>query len=91
MTDVIVSQSPMFKKVYKRLHSNQKVDVDNAVADIVCNPEIGEAKIGDLAGVFVYKFKCNNQQTLLAYEYDPCTRFLLLVGTHENFYRDLKR
>jgi hypothetical protein len=27
----------------------------------------------------------------LAYEYDPETRLLLLVGTHENFYRNLKR
>jgi len=28
---------------------------------------------------------------LLAYEYDLTTRVLLLVGTHENFYRNLKR
>ncbi|MFA7241473.1 MAG: type II toxin-antitoxin system RelE/ParE family toxin [Sulfuricellaceae bacterium] len=27
---------------------------------------------------------------LLAYEYDPATRLLLLVGAHENFYRELK-
>jgi len=28
---------------------------------------------------------------LLAYEWDPNTRVLLLLGSHENFYRDLKR
>jgi hypothetical protein len=28
---------------------------------------------------------------LLAYEYDPKTRLLLLLGSHENFHRDLKR
>jgi hypothetical protein len=28
---------------------------------------------------------------LLAYEYDPHARMLLLLGSHENFYRDLKR
>ncbi|MBF0354665.1 MAG: type II toxin-antitoxin system RelE/ParE family toxin [Alphaproteobacteria bacterium] len=50
-----------------------------------------EAKKGDLAGVYVYKFQCVAQRFLLAYEYDPATRLLLLVGTHENFYRDLKR
>lgn len=88
---VQVLQSAVFKRAYKRLHSNQKADVDDAVADIVRDPCIGEAKKGDLAGVFVYAFKCNGQLTLLAYEYDPATRLLLLLGSHENFYRDLKR
>ena len=50
-----------------------------------------QTKKGDLVGVYVYKFDCVNQQFLLAYEYDPTTRVLLLVGTHENFYRNLKR
>lgn len=88
---VQVQQSAVFKRAYKRLHPKQKADVDDAVADIVRDPSIGEAKKGDLAGVFVHKFKCNGQLTLLAYEYDPGTRLLLLLGSHENFYRDLKR
>jgi len=88
--DVQIQQSAMFKRAYKRLHPNQKADVDAAVADIVRDPMIGEPKKGDLAGVFVHKFKCNGQLTLLAYEYDPTTRLLLLLGSHENFYRDLK-
>ena len=88
---VQVLQSAVFKRAYKRLHPNQKADVDGAVVDIVRDPNIGEAKKGDLAGVFVHKFACNGQLTLLAYEYDPGTRLLLLLGSHENFYRDLKR
>ena len=91
MTAVQVLQSAMFKRAYKRLHPNQKVDVDDAVTSIVQDPTIGQAKKGDLAGVFVYKFKSNAQLMLLAYEYDPATRMLLLLGSHENFYRDLKR
>ena len=92
MSDVIqIQQTAMFKRAYKRLHPNQKADVDDAVADIVRDPTLGERKKGDLAGVFVYKFKCNGQLTLLAYEYDPGTRLLLLLGSHENFYRDLNR
>lgn len=92
MEDAVqVQQSGIFKRAYKRLHPNQKADVDDAVADIVRDPTLGEAKKGDLAGVFVHKFKCNGQLTLLAYEYDPGNRLLLLLGTHENFYRDLKR
>ncbi|MGV8893075.1 MAG: type II toxin-antitoxin system RelE/ParE family toxin [Burkholderiaceae bacterium] len=92
MRDTVeVQQSAIFKQAYKRLHQNQKADVDDAVADIVRDPTIGEPKKGDLAGVFVHKFKCNDQLMLLAYEYDPGTRLLLLLGSHENFYRDLKR
>ena len=88
---VQVLQSAEFKRAYKRLHQNQKMDVDEAVAAIVQDPCIGEAKTGDLVGVFVHKFTCIGQLTLLAYEYDSTTRLLLLLGAHENFYRDLKR
>jgi mRNA interferase RelE/StbE len=88
---VQVLQSAAFSRVYKKLHKNQKADVDAAVALIIDSPELGELKRGDLAGVYVYKFKSQNQLMLLAYEYDARTRMLLLLGSHENFYRDLKR
>jgi mRNA interferase RelE/StbE len=90
-TPVQVLQSTPFRRAYKKLHPNQKADVDDAVAAILADPTLGEAKKGDLAGVCVYKFQCVTQLYLLAYEYDPATRLLLLVGTHENFYRELKR
>lgn len=88
---VEVLQASGFRRAYKRLNQNQKADVDDAVAAIVTDPTLGEAKQGDLAGVLVYKFSCVDQPLLLAYESDPETRWLLLVGTHENFYRTLKR
>ena len=88
---VQVLQSAAFARAYKKLHKNQKVDVDDAVEVIIKTPDIGEPKRGDLAGVYVHKFKSNSQLLLLAYEYDPQTRMLLLLGSHENFYRDLKR
>ena len=82
---ILVHLSAMFKRAYKRLHTNQKADVDGAVADIVRDPTVGETKKGDLSGVYVYKFKCNGLLTLLAYEYDSGTRLLLLLGSHKNF------
>lgn len=91
LSTVQVFQTNQFSRSYKKLHLKQKTEVDQAVAAIVQDPTLGEAKKGDLAGVFVYKFKCNDQLTLLAYEYDPKTRLLLLLGSHENFYRNLKR
>jgi hypothetical protein len=41
--------------------------------------------------VFVYKFKINRQETLLSYSVSGDDLLLLALGTHENYYRDLKR
>lgn len=91
MTEITINQMPGFKKAYKKLHTNEKNAVDDAIRDIVKNPEIGEEKKGDLTGVFVHKFKFHTKEFLLAYEWDPKTRLLLALGVHENFYRDLKK
>ena len=83
---------PAFRKAFKRLHSNQKESVKKAIKKIVENPELGIAKKGDLSsGVYVYKFKINNQEHLLAYEWLSQERILLALGVHENFYKNLKR
>ena len=87
---VEVTQASAFARTYKKLHLLQKKDVDTAVEVIVSNPLVGDAKRGDLSGVYVYKFKSQTQLFLLAYAFDPQTRNLLLLSTHENFYRDLK-
>ena len=89
--NVQVLQSSVFARSYKKLHNNQKNDLEIAINAIVQDPLIGDPKRGDLAGVYVYKFKSQSQLMLLAYEFDPKTRHLLLLGTHENFYRDFKR
>lgn len=90
MANVLIKQMPSFKRVYKKLHLNQKMKVDEAIRTIVMNPGIGQEKKGDLSGVFVYKFALQHQEMLLAYEWDPTQRILLALGVHENFYRDLK-
>lgn len=91
MTDIIVKQMPAFKKAYKKLHANEKSKVDDAIRTIIQNPEIGQKKKGDLAGVFVYKFAIHGKEILLAYEWKPKERLLLALGVHENFYRNLKK
>lgn len=89
--DIQITQSSGFARSYKRLHQNQKQDVDLAVESLVAAPLLGDPKKGDLAGVYVYKFKSQSQLMLLAYTFDPKTRHLLLLGSHENFYQALKR
>ncbi|KTD68652.1 hypothetical protein Lste_1810 [Legionella steelei] len=91
MSDIEIRQMPAFQRVYKKLPASHKPIVNEAVRIIVNNSKIGEEKKGDLIGVYVYKFKTNHQQFLLAYEWDPALRILLALGVYENFYRDLKR
>ena len=84
--------TPSFERAVKRLHPNQKKSLDQAVRTISTNPEVGTAKIGDLQGIYIYKFKSVDQQWLLAYRIISREEIkLLLSGPHENFYRDLKR
>ena len=86
-----IVQTPHFRRNYKKLHSNQIKPVNEAILHILSNLQCGEEKKGDLAGVRVYKFRVLDQQFLIAYEYDNKTLFLLALGVHENFYRDLKK
>jgi len=83
---------PAFERVVKKLHPNAKKDLDKAVKTIVGNPHAGDMKKGDLNGVRVYKFKMVKQLTLLAYKHNETAKSLVLLalGSHENFYRDLK-
>ena len=84
--------TPTFGRTVKKLDRQQKADLDEAVRAIASQPEIGETKAGDLAGVQVYKFRMGNQLCLLAYRLlDEITLKLLRVGPHENSYRDLKQ
>lgn len=84
--------SPTFSRAVKRLHADQKADLDDAVRAIMEDPHVGEEKRGDLASVRVHKFRMTKQVCLLAYtQPDDDTLVLLALGAHENFYRDLKR
>jgi mRNA-degrading endonuclease RelE of RelBE toxin-antitoxin system len=88
-----VRQTRRFARAYKKLHDNLAADVDAAVAAVAADPDIGERKRGDLAALWVYKFRSQGQIYLLGYSRDDglCLVYLEAVGPHENFYRDLKR
>lgn len=91
-----IRQTPLFERTVKKLTKQDKADLDEAVKLVANDPDIGERKVGDLLGVSVYKFKMNKQPVLLAYSVDEedssiITLYLLKLGSHENFYRDLKQ
>lgn len=85
-----IFNSPAFGRKAKKLKKNEKQALDDAILDILNNPEIGEQKTGDLSGIYVHKFKIGKQLVLLSYEIEEKEITLILFGRHENFYRDLK-
>ena len=88
-----LEQTRRFARAYKKLHDCVAADVDAAAEVVAKDPFVGECKKGDLADLYVYKFRSQNQLYLLGYTLDEGVRLVYLeaVGPHENFYRDLKR
>ncbi|MHB1014916.1 MAG: type II toxin-antitoxin system RelE/ParE family toxin [Desulfurivibrionaceae bacterium] len=92
-----------FSQFMKKARKPLQLAIEDAVEEICANPELGEAKGGDLAGIRVYKFRFNRQEYLVAYR--PPAKMergqnedvafsvidVYLVGSHENFYDTLKR
>ena len=54
------------------------------------SPKIGDKKKGDLAALYVYKFRSQGQLYLLGYTIGEELKLVYLeaVGPHENLYRD---
>jgi mRNA-degrading endonuclease RelE of RelBE toxin-antitoxin system len=88
-----VKQTRRFARSYKKLHPNIAVAVDQAVAAVAHNPHIGDQKKGDLASLRVHKFNHLGQLWLLGYTLEEEVRLVYLeaIGSHQNFYRDLKK
>ena len=84
-----IIQSPTFMKTVKKLNKKEKTILDTQVIKIINNPNIGIQKRGNLQDVFIHKFKINSLQFLLAYRKNTDLIELIMLGTHENYYRDL--
>lgn len=86
-----ILQSRSFAKKVKNFSKVEKLTLDDQIKSIIENPNIGMEKKGDLRGIFVHKFKVKTVQYLLAYRYTQETLELIMIGPHENYYRDLKK
>ena len=85
-----IYQSRLFEKKVKKMTNVEKEALDREVKNIAENPNIGQEKKGDLKGVFVHKFKLKTSLYLLAYRKADKDLELVMIGSHENYYRDLK-
>ena len=85
-----ILQSRSFERKVKKFAKQEKDTLDKQVKRIAENPFIGTEKKGDLRGVFVHKFKIKTIQYLLAYRFVGDDLELIMIGPHENYYRELK-
>jgi len=85
-----IFQSRSFEQKVKKFNKPGKKALDKQILKIVDNPLIGVEKKGDLRGVYVHKFKIKTIQLLLSYRFSGDALELIMIGSHENYYRDLK-
>ncbi len=85
-----ILQSRSFEKKVKRFSKQEKILLDKQILKIAESPSVGTEKKGDLRGIYIYKFKIKTIQYLLSYRFIGDDLELIMIGPHENYYRDLK-
>ena len=81
-------------KYIKKIKNRElKSELKKAIDSIAHNPLIGEAKMGDLHGIFGYDVYYDSINYEIAYTIleKEVVITIILVGTRENFYKELKR
>ena len=80
-----------FKKIKEK---NLKKSFHAALLEISADPYIGQMKSGDLTGVYCYDVFYKRANYEIAYQiFEDGSRVvvIILAGTRENFYEELKR
>jgi len=82
-----------FAQFVKKANKPFQLAIEDRVIEICKNPNLGEQKLGDLQSVFIFKFRFNKQEYLIAYKPSKYDRKMKLtwinfyqIGSHENFY-----
>ena len=84
-----IIQSRSFEKKVHRFRRQEKRILDRHIRKILKNPMMGQEKKGELRGVFIHKFKIRATQYLLSHRFRADALELIMIGPHENYYRDL--
>ena len=91
-----VIYTPIAEKFFKKLKDKPlKNAFKEAIMSIRENPDIGEAKTGDLKGLNCLDLYHNRTNYELAYRISQLDNgdivVVIMAGTRENFYQELKR
>ena len=86
---------PRAEKELKKIKNKKlKQKLKEAIQQIAENPFIGQAKKGDLSGIYGYDVfynKTNYEISYKIYEINKKLVIIILIGTRENFYKELKK
>lgn len=86
---------PPAAKFLKKLKDKKlKKLYQEAIDEICADYTVGEAKVGDLSGIYGYDIYYNKTNYELAYRVEYVEGEIIIVimaGTRENFYDELKR
>lgn len=87
---------PPAKKYLKKLKNKElKRLYDEAIKEIRNNPEVGNPKKGDLAGIMGYDIQYNKNNYEIAYRVAEKENeeiiVIIMAGTRENFWQAVKR
>jgi mRNA interferase RelE/StbE len=91
-----VAYMPAAEQYFKKLKDKPlKEKFLRAIDEIRLDPTIGEAKTGDLAGIYCYDFYHQKTNYELAYRLTENENgeivVVIMAGTRENFYKEIKR
>lgn len=91
-----VDYTPIAEKYFKKLKDKAlKNAFKEAVISIRKNPTIGQAESGDLSGLYSLDIYHNRTNYELAYRITTLengdTVVVIMAGTRENFYKEIKR
>ena len=91
-----VIYTPMAEKFFRKLKdSTLKKSFKQAIINIRNNPKIGQAKTGDLKGLYSIDIYHNRTNYEIAYKIFTLENgdivVIIMAGTRENFYKELKR
>ena len=86
---------PPAAKFLKKLKDKKLKSLYKEAIEMICEDySIGEEKTGDLAGMYGYDIYYNKTNYELAYrvrQLDDLIIIVIMAGTKENFYEELKR
>ncbi|BCJ87768.1 type II toxin-antitoxin system RelE/ParE family toxin [Effusibacillus dendaii] len=91
-----VDYLPPAEKYFKKLKDKQlKKKYFEAIREICSDPTVGDAKTGELAGIYSYDIYHQKTNYELAYRLTENDEgeivVVMMAGTRENFYKELKR
>ena len=87
--------APPAAKYIKKIKDKKLKELYSKAVDAICSDyTLGEPKTGDLSGLYGYDIYYNRTNYELAYKVEEVNGEIIIVvmaGTRENFYEELKR